>query len=150
MTRKRIRSIGTLLLATVVAVVALAVPASPATAANGSLWGELTIFNCGNYPMFVHVLSTYGPEGTSYSIQTLTVPARTGSGAPAAIAYANTLNRWAQVDVVAAPYGQAQVWLGAVWWNSASVDLNVITYGNLWAGTAGFWTSTGWQASPDC
>ena len=118
--------------------------ATPATNNAMTLVGRvstLRLWAYGDYPVYAHVLPLTSSDGLTVQAQTETI---TGPNEETATSVP-TLDKYAQVDVVAAPPGGPEVWLGDLFWNSDNGDINIMAEGSLADGTASFESCAGFR-----
>jgi len=87
---------------------------------------QVRLWSYGDYPVFLHILPVAYSTGPKIEVESSKLPnGFMWNG------YTTTLRQWAQIDVVAAPVGQPERHLKAIYWNSEDGDINIMARGSL-------------------
>ena len=116
---------------------------TPNAKSPGSLLGTISVvrlWSYGDYPVFLHILPVSNGTGPKIEVESSKLPNGVMWNA-----YTTTMWQWAQIDVVAAPVGQPEKHLKALYWTSEDGDINIMARGSLAGGTATVDWCMGWR-----
>jgi hypothetical protein len=108
---------------------------APAASASTIPNGNIQICAQGDYPAFIHILSTSIPNSGGETTRDLSSPIEY----PGSCWWTpfDTAGQWVQVDVVGIHSDGQQFYIGSYWWNSSS-GLGIGAEGDQWSP----WTQT--------